>query len=48
MESKLTIILNNTLLKSLSIINKQVHKMSEGDLTKKIKIGKKNIFNQLS
>lgn len=48
MESKITIILNNTLLKSLSIINKEVHKMSEGDLTKKINVSKKSIFNKLS
>jgi len=48
MEGKVSKILNKTVLKSLSIINKEVHKMTEGDLTKKINVGKNSIFNKLS
>ena len=43
----LVIAIIKAILKSLEMINKSVYKMSEGDLTKKIAINKKNIFEKL-
>lgn len=43
----LVIVVINKFSKPLEIINKSVHNMSEGDLTKKIAVTKKNIFQKL-
>ncbi len=48
MEDILGIILNKTFFKSLNSITQEVKEMSEGDLTKKIKVNKRGIFNKIS